>query len=85
MFSIVSAVRISRTSRFLTSGHLCPFALRVAFPLSLVGRYSHDYYGHSVTLGLAPLRRSRIPSQMNVQSDLGSPFISLNEFITHRP
>ena len=22
----------------------------------LVGRYSHDYYWHSVTVGLAPLR-----------------------------
>jgi hypothetical protein len=41
--------------------HLCPFALRAAFPLSLVGRDSHDYYEHSVTVGLAPLRPSRIP------------------------
>jgi hypothetical protein len=41
------------------SSHLCPFALWTALPPSLVGRYSHDYYGHSVTLGLAP--RGLIP------------------------
>ena len=43
---IVSAFRISRT---LTSGsldHLSPFAMWRAFPTS-------DYYGNSVTLGLA--------------------------------
>jgi hypothetical protein len=31
------------------SGHLAPFALRPAFPASLAGRYSRDYYGASVT------------------------------------
>ena len=41
------------------SSHLGPFALRTALPSSLVGRYSHDYYGPSVTLGLAP--RGLIP------------------------
>ena len=35
------------------SSHLCSFALRTALPSSLVGRCSHDYYEHSVTLGLA--------------------------------
>ena len=39
--------------------HLAPFALRTAFPSSLVGRDSHDYYEHSVALGLAP--RGLIP------------------------
>ena len=38
------------------SSHLRPFALRTALPSPLVGRYSHDYYGHSVTLGLSPRR-----------------------------
>ena len=38
------------------SGHLAPLALRTAFPSSLVGRYSHDYYGACVTIGLAPVR-----------------------------
>jgi hypothetical protein len=41
------------------SSHLCPFALWTALPSSLVGRDSHDYYEHSVTLGLAP--RGLIP------------------------
>ena len=42
------------------SDHLCPFALRTVFPSSLVGRDSHDYYGHCVTVGLASLRRSHV-------------------------
>ena len=42
------------------SDHLAPFALWTAFPSSLVGRDSHDYYGASVTIGLAPLRRSHV-------------------------
>ena len=42
--------------RSLTSDHLAPFALRTAFPPSLAGRYSRDYYGACVTIGLAPLR-----------------------------
>jgi hypothetical protein len=33
------------------SSYLCPFALWTALPSSLVGRYSHDYYEHSVILG----------------------------------
>ena len=41
------------------SSHLCPFALWTALPSPSVGRDSHDYYGHSVTLGLAP--RGLIP------------------------
>jgi hypothetical protein len=56
MFSTVVELRISRPSQLLTSSHLCSFALRVAFPRSLVGRYSHDYYEHSVIIGLAPDR-----------------------------
>ena len=48
--------------------HLCHFALRAAFPLSLVGRHSHDYYWHSVTIGLSPLRQSRIPLALDVSS-----------------
>ena len=35
------------------SRHLAPFALRAAFPPSAAGRYSRDYYGASVTRGLA--------------------------------
>ena len=48
--------------------HLCPFALWPAFPTPLVGRDPHDYYGHSVALGLAPLRRPRGTSSPYVSS-----------------
>ena len=47
------------TGDLLPSNHaaysLDPFALRAAFPPSLVGRYSHDYYGSSAT----PRRQQR--------------------------
>jgi len=44
----------------LVSDHLCPFALWTAFPSSLAGRDSCDYYGHCVAVGLAPRRRSHV-------------------------
>src|SRR5216683_3770646 len=37
-----------------------PSPLWTAFPSSLAGRDSCDYYGACVTLGLAPLRRSHV-------------------------
>ncbi len=46
--------------------HLCHFPLCTALPCALVGRDSHEYYWHSVTLGLASYRPSRVPSQRNV-------------------
>jgi hypothetical protein len=50
----VSAFCITHTSRYpAILGRLAPFALRAAFPPSLAGRYSRDYYGASVTVGLA--------------------------------
>jgi len=51
--------RITRSSSFLSSDTLPPFALWTDFPSSQTGRDSGDYYGHSVTIGLAPRRRSR--------------------------
>jgi hypothetical protein len=39
-----------------------------AFPSSLVGRYSDDYYDPSVAIGLAPRRPSRIPLALDVSS-----------------
>ena len=42
------------------SGHLAPFALQAAFPPSLAGRYSGDYYEASVAIGLASRRRSHV-------------------------
>src|SRR5882724_3143481 len=49
-----------------SSGHLCHFPLYTALPCALVGRDSHEYYWHSVTLELALRRPSRVPSQRNV-------------------
>jgi hypothetical protein len=42
------------------SGHLFPLALWTAFPSSLAGRDSCDYYGNSVAIGLASRRRSHV-------------------------
>src|SRR4051794_20636857 len=42
------------------SDHLASFALRTAFPPSLAGRDSGDYYEASVAIGLASRRRSRV-------------------------
>jgi len=47
---------ISHTSGQCHPHHLAPFALRTAFPSSLAGRYSRDYYGACVTMGLASIR-----------------------------
>ena len=57
----VSAFRISRTLTSGWSDHLSPFALWPAFP-------TPDYYGDSVTVGLAPVRPSRVPLVLNVSS-----------------
>jgi hypothetical protein len=51
----VSVFCITHTSRYpVILSRLAPFALRAAFPPSAAGRYSRDYYGASVTAGLAP-------------------------------
>jgi len=42
------------------SHHLAPFDLWTAFPSSLAGRDSGDYYEASVAIGLAPRRRSHV-------------------------
>ena len=57
----VSAFRIARTSTFGLSDHLSPFALWTVLP-------SSDYYEDSVALGLASVRRSRVPLVLNVSS-----------------
>jgi hypothetical protein len=51
-FAYPFSIRISR--------HLVPFALWTAFPSPLMRRYSHDYYGTCVAIGLAPVRRSHV-------------------------
>ena len=55
--STTLALRIPRTAWLLNADHLCPFALWTTFSSSLVGRDSYDYYGHSVSLEVALLRR----------------------------
>src|SRR5262249_13013125 len=57
----VSAFRISRTLTSGSSDHLSPFAMWWALPTA-------DYYGDSVTMGLAPGRPSRVPLVVNVSS-----------------
>ena len=66
------------------SSHLTPFALQAAFPPSLARRDSGDYYGASVALGLAPVRRSHVRPCRTWQRDLGVPLISFNALIGHR-
>jgi hypothetical protein len=67
------------------SGHLSPFALYTAFPCSLDGRHTVDYYEDSVTLGLAPRRRSRVPfGTERLEHDVGVPLIPLNRFVIDR-
>jgi hypothetical protein len=46
---------------FEMSPHLSPFAMWPALPTA-------DYYGDSVTLGLAPVRPSHVPLVLNVSS-----------------
>ena len=55
-----STSQVVSVKQMNVSDHLAPLALRTAFPSSLVGRYSHDYYEASVAIGLAPLRRSHV-------------------------
>src|SRR5215831_13803397 len=49
-----------------TCDHLCHFPLCTALTCALVGRDAHEYYWHSVTVGLASDRPSRVPSPRNV-------------------
>ena len=76
------AFRIPSVPR--VSSHLAPLALRTTFPSSLVGRYSHDYYGASVAIGFASRRRSHVRRCRTVQREVGAPLISLNVLTGHR-
>jgi len=78
-----SALRIPRGS--LRSVTCAPSPCGPALPVSrLAGRYSCDYYGHSVAIGLAPRRRSHVHQRCMCQRDLGVPFISFNTRTGHR-
>ena len=52
--------------------HLAPFAFQMAPGLSPFATWpalpAADYYGDSVTVGLAPVRPSRVPLVLNVSS-----------------
>jgi hypothetical protein len=69
----VSALGISPTSRLAMPGHLAPFALLPAFPDSLAGRDSCDYYGASVAIGLASRRRSHVRPRCTCRAELRWP------------
>src|SRR5499427_5597471 len=66
MTSPASAFRLSRTSPALGMRPPVPLPLCTALPCALVERHSHEYYWHSVTVGLASGRPSRVPSPRNV-------------------
>jgi hypothetical protein len=50
----------------------------------LAGRHPGDYYGHSVAIELAFLRRSHVHYCRTYQRDLGVPFVSFNAPTGHR-
>ena len=45
---------------------------------------SSNYYGRSVTIGLATLRRSRVQASQTSEHDLGPLFVSLNDLVGRR-
>jgi hypothetical protein len=59
--------------------NLLPCPLCLAFPGSLVGRCSSEYYGSSVARGSSPVRRSRIPVKLDVSTF--RPCLSSNPFV----
>ena len=67
-FTCVSTQMLSHRSLDYLLYNLLPFPLRQAFPDSLVGRDSHEYYGSSVTMSLSAFRRSRIPVKLDVST-----------------
>ena len=52
--------------------------------LRLAGRYSCDYYGHSVAIGLASRKAIPRSSVLYVRACLGVPFASFNALTGHR-
>ena len=58
--------------------------VRLSRSPELAGRYSCDYYGHSVAIGLASRRRSHVHKCYTSERDLGVPFASLNALTGHR-
>ena len=84
--STVPASCITHTSRFLIVRSPVPLrpVVRLSRSPELAGRYSCDYYGHSVALGLASRRRSHVQQRYTSERDLGVPFASFNALTGHR-
>jgi hypothetical protein len=61
---LINASRAAFPSPFV---RLLPFPLCLAFPGSLGGHDSSEYYGSSVALRVSPGKQSRIPVESNVQ------------------
>jgi hypothetical protein len=66
---MISALRITRTFISGNPVYLLHFAMWTAFPPS-------DYYWSSVPMRLSPFRESRVFDVVDVQADLGAPFVS---------
>jgi hypothetical protein len=84
--STVPASCITHTSRFLIVRSPVPLrpVVRLSRSPELAGRYSCDYYGHSVAIGLASRRRSHVQQRYTSERDLGVPFASFNALTGHR-
>src|SRR6185437_16046689 len=84
--STVPASCITHTSRFPENPSPVPLrpVVRLSRSPELAGRYSCDYYGHSVALGLASRRRSHVRQCYTSERDLGVPFASFNALTGHR-
>jgi hypothetical protein len=56
---LLSGEHLACLNRSIRFAYLPSFAMQTAFPFS-------DYYDGSVTIGLSPLRPSRVPCELNV-------------------
>ena len=85
-----SALQWTTSTRFRSSCISHPLAFQMAPSLSPFATWpalpTANYYGDSVTMGLAPVRPSRVPFDVErIERDVGVPFIPFNEVVLHRP
>ena len=73
----------------LMPDHVAPFALWTAFPSSLGGRDSSDYYEASVAIpspwGSRPVGDPVFVPVVRIERNVGGPLISLYALTGHRP
>ena len=82
---MVAALRISRASPVGCVWPPVPLRPVHRFPVLLGRAYTVDYSGDSVTLGLAPRRRSRVPcGTARIEHDVGAPCIPLPRCVVDR-